>query len=71
MTEHDKAVEHRELEMAARALIELFGDHATKKALERAAEHKAMGERNGEQFWLSLAEVICDVSGQLPHGSAH
>ena len=71
MTEHDKARERRDLEMAARALIELFGDDATKKALERAAAYKAKGEKSGEQFWLSLAEVIGETSGHFPHGPAH
>ena len=71
MTENDTARERRELGMAARALIELFGDDATKKALERAAEYKAKGEESGEQFWLSLAEVIGETSGQFPHGHAH
>lgn len=71
MTEHDKARERRELELAARALIELFGDDATKKALERAAEYKAKGEESGEQFWLSLAKVIGETSGHFPHGPAH
>ena len=71
MTKHDEARGHRELELAARALIELFGDDATRKALERAAEYKAKGEESGEQFWLSLAEVICETSGHIPNGPAH
>ncbi len=71
MTENDTAPERRELEMAARALIELFGEDAQKKALERAAEYRAKGEESGEQFWLSLAEAICEASGRRPPSSAH
>ncbi len=71
MTENDTARKHRELEMAARALIELFGDDAPKKALERAAEYRAKGEESGEQFWLSLAEVICEASSHSPPSSVH
>ncbi len=71
MTENDTARERRELEMAARALIELFGEDAPKKALERATEYRAKGEESGEQFWLSLAEVICEASGHRPPSSAH
>ena len=71
MTENDTARKHRELEMAGRVLIELFGDDAPKKALERAAEYRAKGEESGEQFWLSLAEVICEASSHRPPSSAH
>ena len=71
MTENDTARERRELEMAARALIELLGEDASKKALERAAEYRAKGEESGEQFWLSLAEVICEASGHRLPSSAH
>ncbi len=71
MTENDIAREHRELEMAARALIELFGEDAPKKALERAAEYRAKGEESGEQFGLSLAEVIGEASSHRPPSSVH
>lgn len=48
----------RELQMAARAMIEIFGDDAPNKAIGRAGDYQQNGESGGREFWLRLAEVI-------------
>jgi hypothetical protein len=44
----------RELTLAARVMIELFGDQASVKAKERAKEYVQAREPNGEKFWTNL-----------------
>ena len=57
-TARDKGISQRELEMAARAMIEMFGDGAPNKALSRAADYKQKDEADGQEFWTRLAQVI-------------
>ena len=57
----DKGISQRELEMAARAMIEMFGDDAPNKALSRAADYKQKDEAEGRIFWTRLAQVIQDT----------
>ena len=55
-TEWDHGMElgDRELTLAARVMIELFGDQASVKAKERAKEYVQAREPNGEKFWTNL-----------------
>ncbi len=57
----DKGISQRELEMAARAMIEMFGDDAPNKALSRAADYQQKDEADGRDFWTKLAQVIQDA----------
>ena len=57
----DKGINQRELEMAARAMIEMFGDDAPNKALSRAADYKQKDEADGRFYWTRLAQVIQDA----------
>ncbi len=57
----DKGISQRELEMAARAMIEMFGDDAPNKAMSRAGEYQQKGEADGQDFWTRLAKVIQDA----------
>ncbi len=60
-TARDKGISQRELEMAARAMIEMFGDDAPNKALSRAADYQQKDEADGRDFWTRLAQVIQDA----------
>ena len=44
----------KELAMAARATIELFGNGAIAKTKERLAEVEAEGSKEAVQFWRAL-----------------
>ena len=57
----DNGISQRELEMAARAMIEMFGDDAPNKALSRAADYEEKDEADGRDFWTRLAQVIQDA----------
>ena len=57
----DKGISQRGLEMAARAMIEMFGDDAPNKALSRADDYKQKDEADGRDFWTRLAQVIQDA----------
>lgn len=57
-----KGIGQQELEMAADAMIKMFGDDAENKALSRAAEYRQNGESGGEGFWKTLAQVIRERS---------
>ncbi len=52
---------HRELQMAAMAMIDLFGDEAPAKAAERAEEYQEQGLKAGHEFWTELAQVIREL----------
>ena len=68
---HDKGFSQRELQMAARAMIEMCGDDAPNKAIGRAGEYPQDGKSEGRQFWVRLAEVIQETldrpSGDEPN----
>jgi hypothetical protein len=51
-------VEDRELTLAARAMIELFGAQAPAKAQERAQDYIREKDPEGEEFWTLLTEKI-------------
>ena len=57
----DKGINQRELEMAARAMIDMFGDDALNKAKSRAGEYQQKGEADGQDFWTRLTLVIQDA----------
>ena len=44
-----------DIEMSAKALVELFGDEAPLRARERASEY-TQGE-DGPKFWLAVADA--------------
>ena len=60
-TDRDKGINQRELEMAARAMIDMFGDDAPNKAMSRAGEYRQKGEADGQDFWTRLTQVIQDA----------
>ena len=54
----DDPSEIRELRMAARATVELFGNGAVAKTRERLAEVEAEGNADATDYWRALlAEV--------------
>ena len=57
----DKGIDQRELEMAARAMIDMFGEDAPNKAMSRAGEYQQKGEVDGQDFWTRLTHVIQDT----------
>ncbi len=60
-TSRDMGINQRELEMAARAMIDMFGDDAPNKAMSRAREYQQKGEADGQDFWTRLTLVIQDA----------
>ncbi len=60
-TSREKSINTRELEMAARAMIDIFGDDAPNKAMSRAGEYQQKGEADGQDFWTRLTQVIQDA----------
>lgn len=48
----------REIAMAARATIELFGNGAIAKTRERLAEVKSEGNKQSIEYWQSLLEEV-------------
>ncbi|WP_428515472.1 hypothetical protein [Roseovarius sp.] len=49
----------RELAMAARATIELFGNGAIAKTKERLSEEEAEGSKQSVRYWqMLLSEVV-------------
>ena len=68
----DLGIGQRELQMAARAMIEMFGDDAPNKAMARARKYQQEGGSEGREFWLRLAEVIQETLDQGPdHTTSH
>ena len=53
-TSRERGINTRELEMAARAMIDMFGDDAPNKAMSRAGEYQQKGEADGQDFWTRL-----------------
>ena len=58
--EHETASgpQKKELTMAARATIELFGNGAIAKTKERLAEVEAEGSKDSIQYWRALLEEV-------------
>ncbi len=54
-------VTDRELDMAARALIELFGEDAPARAAEMVEEAEQSGEAESRAFWMKLRLRIGEV----------
>jgi len=48
----------RNVALAARATIELFGNGAIAKARERLAEVEASGDEQGAGFWRALLKEV-------------
>ena len=48
-------------QLAADAMIEMFGNDAPNKAMSRAAEYRQKGEDRAYEFWTSLAQAIREV----------
>ena len=46
-----------DIEMSAKALIELFGDEAPLRARECASEYTQEDGEDGPKFWLAVADA--------------
>ena len=55
-----------DIELSAKAMLELFGDEALERARERADEYMRDGGGDGERFWrevLATLETVKNVGG--------
>ena len=48
-------------QLAADAMIEMFGNDALNKAMSRAAEYRQKGEDRPYEFWTLLPQAIREV----------
>jgi hypothetical protein len=56
--EPERSPAEREIAMAARATIELFGNGAVAKTRERLLEVEAEGRKESVRYWLLLLEEV-------------
>ncbi len=50
-----------DIDMAAAALIEMFGDEAPLRARERADEYREEDGEDGPKFWLAVADAATNL----------
>ena len=46
-----------DIDMAAAALIEMFGDEAPLRARERAVEYREQDGEGGPSFWMAVSDA--------------
>ena len=50
-------ISDRDIDLCARALVELFGKDAPARATERAGDYVGQGNEDGFDFWTKIAKA--------------
>lgn len=61
----------RDVERAARNMIERYGDQADKEIDQRIAELEARGEGGAKDFWVKVREEITRLTSLKPDETRH
>ena len=48
----------REIGMVAKAMVQMFGEDAPTKTMERASEYQEDGDARGHDFWITVTEAV-------------